>query len=449
MDFSKYKGFRKKINDEYGYYYKKYPNAILVLDYLIQISVHSEFQPTSGINKKDFVNTFDELTESNFIRNIYNFYLHWISYVFKPYKNTFTVHSSIENHKFPGLNQIFFQVSKKNNWKSIFHANIEINYLIDVLLLRKISPYSAFISRNTKKVLSKCRISDKTSLLNFLKDKSLMSDLDRRVQSDIGRTTKLISRLSINIYINTGDSSGFARVLNEAIKNTNFKTISFSHGYIGDPNLLGVAPIWSDKLVLWTRKQRQEIELVLDKNLKSKLEFIGYPKNISTDFKKIKNKKALILVGPIYEILINEKLNALFSRVIKSIQGFSKEVILRLHPHERAAKIPEIENFIKQNNIKLSKNDLNEDLSNSQYIFGTDTSTLVEAAYAGKKVYHIEDLVIPGRPLFDYEGAIKIKSKKINSLHDDDFFRHDEAKLSFNEKEFSKNFEKLILSLHL
>jgi hypothetical protein len=447
MDFSKYKGFRKKIHDDYGSYYKKYPNAILLLDFLIQLRVHSEFHPTSGVNDRDFEKIINDLTKSNLLTFAYNSYLYFASYFLKPYKNTFTIHSSIENYKFPALNQIFLDVSKKNQWKSIFHADIKSTNLTDILLLKKIAPYNSFVGSKTKKTLSKFRTSEKTIFISLLNDELLMKKLDMLVQKDINRSTKLIRRLSIDIFINTGDSSGNARVLNESIKNTGFKTISFSHGYISDPNLIGIAPIWSDKLILWTRKQKEEIEIAIDDNIKSKLAFIGYPKNYSSELIKIQEKKTLILIGPIHEMLLNKKSLAIFENVIESIKEFSTDVILRLHPHERVAEIPEIENFVKQNNIELSKNDLYSDICSSEYIFGSNTSTLVEAAYIGKKVYLIEDLIIPGSPKFDYEGTIKIKSHKINSIQRMKHLQFDETKLGFNKNEFSMNFEELIFSL--
>lgn len=447
MDFSNYKEFRKKIHDDFGSYYKKYPNAIILLDFLIQLIVHREFQPTSEVNDRDFEKNINDLTKSNLLTFAYNSYLNFASYFLRPYKNTFTIHSSIENYKFPGLNQIFFDVSKKNQWKSIFHADVKSSKLTDVLLLKKIAPYNSFIGSKTKKVLSKFRTSEKTILINKLDDELLMKKLDMLVQKDINRSTKLIRRLSINVFINSGDSSGFARVLNESIKNTDFKVISFAHGYIGDPNLIGIAPIRSDKLVLWTKKQKEEIEIAIDDNLKSKLAFIGFPKNYSSAFIKTQKKKSLILVSPIHKMLQNKKVHAKFESVIESIQEFSTDVILRLHPHERDKKIPEIENFIKQNNLELSKNDFYSDICSSEYIFGTNTSTLVEAASMGINVFHIEDLKTPGSPKFDFEGAIKIKSHKINSIQRMDHLKFDETKLSFNKNELSMNFEELIFSL--
>ena len=445
MDFSNHNNFRKQIEIEYGKYYEKYPNALLLLDFLVQLRVHKEFDKESWVLDRDFITIVDNLIKSDTMTITYGFYLSLASYLIRPKRKLITLHSSIEDNKFPGLNEVIYKIAKKNQWHLISQRKFTLVSFLAHFFLRNISPYRLFIGNKTKTLMSEFRIADKEHWLQLLGDNEFMMRLDKNVKKDISRTAKLVKRLGINIFINTGDSSGNARVLIESSKYFDSKTISFAHGYFSDKLLLGVAPVRSDKLILWTEKQRLEMRDALQEGQKEKLEYIGFPKKYYADQIKTKNSSSLIMMGLIEETLRDQKLSDIFKKIIASLQVFSSHVILRLHPHERNIKIPIIDEFFKETNVIVSINDLGFEISSAQYILGANSSTLVEAASSGKKVYLLEELALTG---LDYEGTIKIKSDKIDTIRDNNTLTSDEIQICFDEDEISKKLEELITSLH-
>lgn len=443
MDFSNHNNFRRQIEIEYGKYYEKYPNALLLLDFLVQLRVHKEFDKESCVLDRDFFNIVDSLIKSDTATRTYGFYLSLASYLIRPKRKLITIHSSIEDNKFPGLNEVIYKIAKKNQWHFISQHKFTLVSFLDHFFLRKISPYRFFIGNKTKTLMSEFRIADKQHWLQLLDDNEFMMRLDKNVKKDISRTAKLVKRLGINIFINTGDSSGNARVLIESSKYFDSKTISFAHGYFADKLLLGVAPVRSDKLILWTEKQRLDVRDALQEGQKEKLEYIGFPKKYYAGQIKNKNSSSLIIMGLIEETLRDQKLSNIFKKIIASLQVFSSHVILRLHPHERNQKIPIIDEFFKKTNVNVSINDLSSEISSAQYILGANSSTLVEAASSGKKVYLLEELATQG---LDYEGIIKIKSDKIHNIRDKSTLISDETQICFDEDEISKKLEELITS---
>ena len=107
-----------------------------------------------------------------------------------------------------------------------------------------------------------------------------MHDLDKSVLSDVNRTTKLIERLNINIFFNSGDSSANARVLIQSLKNTGRKVFSFAHGYITEETLLGIVPVYSQKLILWTEKQNLTFQSLYLKTMGQSLASLVFPKTL-------------------------------------------------------------------------------------------------------------------------------------------------------------------------
>jgi hypothetical protein len=442
MDFSQYKIFRKEIEKEYGSYYKKYSFAFLVLDYLVQLNVHSKYNK-SWVSDRDWSLYVDTMTRSDFTTYTYCLYLKVASYFVQSKSKGVKIHVAFENHKFPGLNKVIDKIAGENNWEVVFQGSDSLSNILDHILLKKISPYRCFISRKTKNLLSKFRKFDEVSWKELLDDSALMMQLNQSVQQDTIRTGQLIKRLGINIFINTGDSSGHARILIDSSKNYDSKTISFAHGYIAGDSLLGIAPIRSDKLILWTNKQFLEISDVIGCSQSKKLAYIGFPKKNITGEISTDSNTSLLVMGYIKDIVRNGELSAVFLDVIKTLKSLSIKVKLRLHPHERYNSSI-IKEFVVKNNIELSHDDLHSEIASAEYVIGANTSVLVEAASCGKNVFEIEEF---SNSVLDFEGVIRINAEQVKDikLFSD---RVNNDYLAFNEKELERNLKKLIISVY-
>ena len=442
MNFSQYKIFRKEIEKEYGGYYKEYSFAFLVLDYLVQLNVHSK-RNKSWVSARDWSLYVDTTTKSDFTTCAYCLYIKVASYFVRSKSKKVKIHVAIESHKFPGLNKVIEKIASENNMEVVFQGSGSLSKILDYLLLKRISPYRCFISRKTKKHLSKFRTFDEVLWKELLDDNELMVQLNQSVQQDTVRTAQLTKKLGINIFINTGDSSGNARILIDSSKYHNSKVISFAHGYIACDSLMGIAPIRSDKLILWTNKQLLEISNAVGYEQSGKLSYIGFPKKFSADRESSGEIISLLLVGYIKHILKDKKLSAIFINVIEALRGFSTKVKLRLHPHERHG-IPIIDEFVAKNNIELSSGGLDSDIAEADYIMGTGSSVLVEAASYGKNVFEINEF---SDSRLDFEGVIGINAEQVKEI---ELFsdRINNNYLAFNEKELERNLKKLIILVH-
>ncbi len=443
MDFSKYKWFRSELEKEYGGYYKKYPSAFLVLDYLAQLRVHENLE-NSWVLDRDILGYIDMLTKSSFLTRIYCFYIEVASCFLRSNRKKFTIHYCVEDHKFPGLKQVVRQIVEKNSWHVIFQRSNNFD-LLNLVLLRTVAPYRCFIGNETKKLLSKFRTVDKIIWQQLLDDELFMLRLDKSIKQDVIRSAKLVKRLGINVFINTGDSSGNARILIDSSKYSDCKIVSFAHGYFQGNTLLGVAPVRSDKLVLWTEKQLLDMsDAIMDGKQSKKLAYIGFPKKFTVGCPTNDGVKSLLLMGHIEETVKDEELGAVLENIIEALRGLSDKVQLRLHPHERRG-VDVIDEFVNKNNIELANGDLHSEIAAADYIVGANSSTLVEAASSGKKVYVIEELLAAG---LDFEGTIKIKAAQICTITKSYEQASDEGQLIFNEGEISTKLTELIVSMY-
>ena len=336
MDFSSYKNFRELLDKDYGVYYNRYPNAFLILDFIAQMRTYESLFPGSKYKDNDlyFSIYIDSIIDSRFFSFIYSFYIAVFSYFLRFRARKFTIHNGIPEQKFNGLSGIIQSIAKENNWRVIEQGNV-LHEKIDYLLFKKISPYRCFIGLRTKKFIKKFRKVDKRTWFCLLNNKNLMEALDRSVSQDIRRTSRIVRNLGIDIFVNTGDSSGQARILIESSKINGSKTITFAHGYFKEDSLIGVAPVRSDKLILWTKKQKEGVLRAIGELETEKLSNIGFPKDLSAIKKKNDTVTSLLLMGYMFSIIRSDETDFAFQEIIKSIREISERVIIRLHPLER------------------------------------------------------------------------------------------------------------------
>ncbi|MDB3936593.1 hypothetical protein N9384_00390 [bacterium] len=442
MNFHNYKDHRSAIEKQYGRYYKDYPFAFFLLDYMVQLKVHKQFDGHWVSADLDLFRYTNSVLKRDLLTRVYCCYVRFASFSLRPFRKKFTLHTCFDDEKFPGLNKIIKKVADENDWNISLQPTRDTS-LWDLLSLKSISPYRCFISNKTKFLFSKFATSDEDEWHRLLNDGPFMSRLDASVKCDVGFTSKLVKRLGIDIFINTGDSSGNARVLIESAKYVEAKTVSIAHGYFGEEALLGVAPIRSDKLILWTEKQVNDMSKVISPEEVQKLSYVGFLKDFgSTDL--VNNQDvALILMGLIRGIVENKRSRLVFLEVIDALKKVSPKVLLRLHPNERQG-VPVIDKFVSENKLNVSEGDLRSDIAVASYIVGANTSTLVEAVASGRKVYEIEELAVPG---LSYEGTIKIKTNAIYAI--DRVFDGSFANghLRFDEQQVGENLTALFLSL--
>ena len=442
MEFHNYIDHRRAIKEQYGVYYENYPYAFFLLDYIVQLKVHKQFDGHWVSGDWDLFRYTDSILKRDLATRLYCFYVRFASFIFKPFRKGFTLHTCIDDQKFPGLNRIIKVVAKQNNWNLCLQPTRDTK-IWDLLTLKSISPYRCFLSNKTKYLFSKFATNDEEDWFGLIKDKSFMRLFNRSVESDVASTSRLVMRLGINLFINTGDSSGNARVLIESARIFKSKTVSIAHGYFAEEALLGVAPVRSDKLILWTQKQVTDMSRVLTIEEVPKLAYVGFPKDFGDKSVEYDQDMVLILMGRVEGIIKDRLLRSTFLKVIGEIKKVSSKVVLRLHPNERRG-VPIIDEFVAEANIKVSEMDLKSDIAAAGYIIGANTSTLVEAAASGRKVYEIEELAVP---ILKFEGTVKVKTDEIYSIDRVFDGARSDQRFGFDENQIGKKLTTLFLSL--
>ena len=437
MSFAKSIEFRKEISKRYSPFYRSYPRAFMVLDYMVQMRVLIE-TPGAGVKERDFEMGLDLSTD--LLTRLYCNYLHFTSFFVKKYRNKFTVHLCVDQEKFPGLDKVIEKISADHGWVVVGQSR-SWKELLSWVTLKVISPYRYFLSNKTKKLMSRFKCIDDETWWSLLADVEFMKKLDFSVQQDVIQTSAFLERIGVNLFINTGDSSSSARVLIEASKLANVRCISFAHGLIASEYLQGIAPIHSDRLIVWTERQVAEISRVLDPGQAEKLAYVGFPKNYSNNTTQHTGSSALLLLGPIEDLIKDDYFRGKLEVVIETLKKVVESVRIRLHPHERYRSIPSIEALIRCWDLENSDIVLGDDISAAQIIVGAGTSTLLEAASTGKIVYEIRELVPLG--LF-FEGGISVTAEDLKSKLDEAAIHSGPNPFSFDEGKLSKKIFSLI-----
>jgi len=461
MDFSGHKDFRSLIDSEYGRFYEKYPYATLVLDYFIQLRAARQqeyFQKWLSESQVDnlFFESVTKLTNRSYSSKINYWYLYLASH-FIDRTDSYLIHNSLSDFNFPGTSHLLRSIANNNKWaiSEQWSGSYNRRSLVNLLLLKQISPYRCFIGFRTQKELTKLRHSDDSLLPFFLNNESYMKKLETLVKKDVERSKKLIAKLGIDLFINSGDASAEARVLNKACEEIPVNTLSFAHGYIQATNLLGIAPVRSSKFVVWTKEQKEDMHKVLSQEQSNRIEYIGFPKDYDSPKQdlELKYDHCLIVMTYIRPILKDKNLLDILERIILDLRKFTKFITIRLHPHERKGsrmisleELEEIDFYINKWGLELSNSDLKTDLNSSDFVIGCSTSTLVEALAAGKRTYDIEELSRPGIE-FKAEGVVRIKAGDISTIPKISNKSQKDNHLQYNKTLLSSNLTRMILQL--
>lgn len=280
----------------------------------------------------------------------------------------------------------------------------------------------------------------------FWKDKVFMRQLDSSLEQDVKRTSAFLKRVGINLFLNTGDSSGNARVLVEASSSSGVMTITFAHGYIQGRHLITRAPIYSDRMIVWTEEQLIDVVRGLDPCQEKRVAYVGFPKKYENTIADSGDVSALLLLGKIEKrVIADDHLREKLEKVILTLREFASKIVIRLHPSERI-EIPSIEAWIDYWGLERSDLDLAQEISSAGIIVGASSSTLLEAASSGKIVYEIDELVPEGNTT---EGSIRVSVAELQSQLEIVPAQKAPKQFSFDKKEISRKLTKLIFDISL
>lgn len=438
MHFKNYRKFQKTLKLVYDPLFHPYPFSRLVLDYLAQLWIDKR-NSDSWVDEIDFIKTVDNNILTGLKGFIYRKFLQIGSFFIKYLHTKDGIHLSVQNDRFPGLEECVQEVAYLSGKKLYLQGNF-FKFFIDYLTFKRLSPYRFLIGSRTAKLLRHFLVPNEDSFKKLLSDKKLMSLLEKSVKNDVERTRKLMNRLNISVFLNTGDSSPSARILIAALKNNGSKVISFAHGYIVADTLIGIAPIQSDYLVVWTKMQQEEIRNVLGSQFTKKVVYIGFPKFYRNGKIGKKCKNALLVFSRLNNILRDSKKFKCINNLIELLIKEKYKITIRLHPNEKN-RFPIIEKFSKNSNFVLSNSSLQEEFFNTSVAIGSQTSVLVEAAFSGIPSFQLNELRAKKKRL---EMVNNVTFVNLKSLIESNNFSNFKSGNVFNKKILINKLTKLV-----
>lgn len=272
-----------------------------------------------------------------------------------------------------------------------------------------------------------------TNLINAFEDKKHLKRLEKHIELEVQFIQRFLLKKQIKLIISSGDSSIFMKLLLTAARRLNVPFYVICHGYIQDPYLITIAPIFSDRLFVWSDNQKQKLveDLEVSKcGSKEKVFFSGYPGDFLERNDSLSGeRKILLLLEPFY--YINQRESVEHIRELVNILSDCGQLTVRFHPLDKKEnqfliEVPEFSN----KNIKFSETLLSKEIENADVILGTNTQVLYIASLFVNHVFQIKELAWA-----DFEGVQSVGLSKIENLLRQIFDR------GINEKLFEKKAE--------
>ncbi|CCF00783.1 hypothetical protein predicted by Glimmer/Critica (plasmid) [Sinorhizobium fredii HH103] len=215
-------------------------------------------------------------------------------------------------------------------------------------------------------------------------DRKLVSRLDKQASKNFALVKAMIEKQRIQLFIADGDTLPFSRMICAAAKELAVPYVVIAHGYIQNPNLVGIAPIYGDYLVTWTEQQAADLRKALKDEEKAKVLCFGYPKD--TYCSNVRGNQALIVWHPLHDGDLVSQVEEIRG-IIGALRAAGYGSRLRLHPRDTNAR--SLRALFSNTEIEFSEAPLADDLERSALVIGSRSSVLVEAAMSGKRVFQL------------------------------------------------------------
>lgn len=242
----------------------------------------------------------------------------------------------------------------------------------------------------------------------FLKDTKRLSRIDQAAKKGVNRISDFITRKNYQMIVAQGEAGPSERLLCEAAALSGVPYVVISHGYIQDPKLISIAPIRSAGLVVWSKKQQEELQNALQPDQAQRIFYFGYPKDIYLNG-EIERKNVLFVMEPFCRLINYEECLAAVGRSIRGLQEKQFNVAVRPHPKDlRSCNMEYICRYLGIGHQELSRGSLGDELRGAAFVIGTNSSVLFEASALGIPTFQIDECCVS-----DFEGVQKIRSTEV------------------------------------
>jgi hypothetical protein len=403
LDFPQYKVVNKEFQEKYFKYITEYPNAFLLFEkYLRTLS-----DPQNAINASQLIINYSRFS---FVKSLYRNYVRFLLKLCHKFLNNENSGCYIYNiDRFPGLYESFLDsksISIRHKPKSI----------LSYFSLSKIDLHS-IVSSNLK-IIKFYKHLQNSNIDIILEQKDIMRYIDGVVLKEIELAALFLSKYKISSIISTSDDDPYMRILCSASKLSKTEINIIAHGYIGHPSLLTIAPIFGDKLFVWTQVQKDDLIKYLDEENANKIHFEGSPLIINRKRNFLKNKTVLFALGclPVDKLAKDDALD-IIEKYLSIILTFDFLVEIRFHPQDDSNYL----NFIQKFQGKVFKSEnhsVYDSIVTSEFVISTPTSIIIQAIHNGKNVFQIVEL---SNEIY-YEQAVVVN---LNNISDEIQFEID------------------------
>lgn len=251
------------------------------------------------------------------------------------------------------------------------------------------------------------RMIQRKSLMAVFDNPNILSKVEENIEKEIKKTQKVLRKNNVKGLVCNTDFTPKDRVLVAAANRLEIEYTVIAHGYIQDQTLLSYAPIKADNLLVWSEKQKLEVQAAVTSKEKSKVKYYGWPK-LYQKWSKPSRGQILVVFPPIsgnYSTATNRESSKI---LLNELVNYYREIKVRLHPRESGSVIPGwLSEMLQSGKIEMSNKELEEEFDQSLLVVGLQSSTLMESA-------------LYGVPTFQYsEGdGVPIEGVKIISVGD-------------------------------
>ncbi len=298
-------------------------------------------------------------------------------------------------------------------------------------LLRK----TIHLEVNRGQVLSKCfeRVQS-VGWKAFLDDEIFCSRMERNLEKNILSLGKSLRHYNLKFILSQEEFPPSSRILAEACRRANIDYFVLAHGYIQDPLLVSIAPILAKKLFVWTSQQK-ELLIKLDVPA-DRVDYLGNPSIFEDLGKPQSMNTAVICWHPLGAVnSVEEEIGDILTVSRQLSKNF--KVIIRLHPKDKGKYFEKIrESLVTLENVILSSDPFKVDLARAGLFFGTNSSTLFQAACNGRKSFQFDEYAI-----YFFEDVGKVS---MEDLVDFGAFHLDVPGIAETDESFADEFCKLL-----
>ncbi|WNK20120.1 hypothetical protein P1P91_00010 [Halomonas piscis] len=378
--FKDFLEFNKRFCDKYAKQMEKYPYAFMLVEKELR-------NIESGREWLAYAN-FKKLSRYKPLKNFYRSYAFLVARFLS--KNTLKTYVSLG--RFKSLEERVKQHYGLRDESKV--SKLKYPFMLikgDAIRLSSLPVARCGYSSFYKRLLR----SDFDSLSEKYLDK-----INRLAKNDVLKLSDLMKRLGVKRIIATGDSTSASRLLCEAAKKAGAKYFVVAHGYVQDPKLISIAPIYADRIFMWTHNQQASFqEAVQEESQKSKIFFEGSPLRVKDNQvqEELEERKFLFALEPLPK---DEDQKKSFIDIVRSyarkVIECGAEPVFRLHPKDNK----ESESFLSLVGCgKLSSvRDVYYDIGTSRCVVISNSSVAVQSA-----LYGVKSVQIKGLKKFDFE----------------------------------------------